>query len=153
MIEAGASLNTLGCPVYYVTAQIDGAVDDPANLVEIVTGDCPEDVNNDGTVGIGDLLMLLAAGGPCWVHRPSCTATTAPVGTEHLREQAGMVCNRRQCTSKRDTETLISVQLQPVVPWQDSCETRGMSQGAKARTVGRRSRGHLDDQGNCPGRS
>ncbi|MHC4414878.1 MAG: right-handed parallel beta-helix repeat-containing protein [Planctomycetota bacterium] len=62
IIDGGATLNTNGCSVYYTTAQVDGAVDDPSNLIQI-TSPCPWDLNGDGTVGISDLLGLLSAWG------------------------------------------------------------------------------------------
>jgi len=69
VVEPGATLNTLGCSVYYVTAQINGVVDDPANLIEL-PAPCPWDCggDNDGNVGIVDFLGLLSqwtTAGPC----------------------------------------------------------------------------------------
>ncbi len=58
IIEAGATLNTNGCPVYYSTLTLNGAVDNPANLIEIVPP-CPADVNGDGFVNVLDLVQLL----------------------------------------------------------------------------------------------
>jgi hypothetical protein len=64
VVEAGATLNTNGCPVYYLTAQVDGTVDDPANLQQInVTPPCPWDLDGDSVVGITDFLILLAQWG------------------------------------------------------------------------------------------
>jgi hypothetical protein len=66
LIEAGATLNTLGCRVYYDTAIVDGAVDDPANLVQIPPP-CPCDcqIVPNGEVDVSDFLALLAQwGGP-----------------------------------------------------------------------------------------
>ena len=69
VVEPGTALNTLGCSVYYVTAQIDGVVDDPANLIAL-PAPCPWDCggDNDGHVGIVDFLGLLSqwtTAGPC----------------------------------------------------------------------------------------
>ena len=49
--------------VYYVTAQIDGTVDDLANLIEL--SPCPWDCggDNDNNVGIVDFLALLSQWG------------------------------------------------------------------------------------------
>jgi len=69
VIEAGAVLNTLGTPVYYDTAIVDGAVDDPANLIPLpppCVWDC-ESVP-DGAVSINDFLALLAQ----WATPGSC---------------------------------------------------------------------------------
>jgi hypothetical protein len=64
VIEVGAVLNTLGCPVYYVTAQIDGAVDDPENLMQLPPP-CPADcaLPPDGVVNVVDFLALLGQWG------------------------------------------------------------------------------------------
>jgi hypothetical protein len=77
VIEAGATLNTLGCPVYYDMATVDGAVDDPANLVRIPRP-CPCDceVTPDGTVDVGDFLMLLAQ----WGTPGTCDCEDPPDG-------------------------------------------------------------------------
>jgi hypothetical protein len=64
VVEAGATLVTGGCPVYYVTAQIAGDVDDPVNLVPIVVSPpCPWDLDGGGGVDVTDFLALLAAWG------------------------------------------------------------------------------------------
>jgi len=64
IVEPAATLNTNGCPVYYLDAQIDGTIDDPFNLVEIVViPPCPADLDGDGNVGITDFLILLAMWG------------------------------------------------------------------------------------------
>jgi len=60
IIETGATLNTNGCTVYYETLALDGAVDDPINLVPleavtICTGDC----DDSGTVDFNDLVSML----------------------------------------------------------------------------------------------
>ena len=60
IIESGATLNTLGCKVYYSTLTLAGAVDNPANLIEIVVvPPCPTDTNNDGVTNVLDLIALL----------------------------------------------------------------------------------------------
>ncbi len=66
IIEAGATLNTNGCKVYYSTLTLDGAVDNPANLMEIVVvPPCPTDTNNDGVTNVLDLIdVLLCFGQP-----------------------------------------------------------------------------------------
>ncbi len=58
IIESGATLNTNGCKVYYSTLTLDGAVDNPANLLEIVPP-CAPDINNDGVTNVLDLINLL----------------------------------------------------------------------------------------------
>jgi hypothetical protein len=64
VVEAGATLITGGCPVYYVTAEIAGVVDEPANLVPIVVSPpCPWDLDGGGGVDVTDFLLLLAAWG------------------------------------------------------------------------------------------
>jgi hypothetical protein len=66
IVEPGATLNTLTCRVYYDTAQIDGVVDDPANLIALPAPclwDCQ--TTPDGEVNIPDFLKMLAEwGGP-----------------------------------------------------------------------------------------
>ena len=63
IIDAGATLNTNGCPVYYETLTNNGSVDDPNNLIQIVQ--CPADLTGDGQVDGADLGLLLGAwGGP-----------------------------------------------------------------------------------------
>ena len=66
IVEAGAMLNTNGTPVYYSTLTLDGAVDNPANLMEIVAvPPCPTDTNNDGVTNVLDLIdVLLCFGQP-----------------------------------------------------------------------------------------
>jgi len=60
IIESGATLNTNGCKVYYSTLTLDGAVDNPANLIEIVVVlPCPTDINNDGVTNVLDLIDVL----------------------------------------------------------------------------------------------
>jgi len=59
IIESGATLNTNGCKVYYSTLTLDGAVDNLANLIEIVVLPCPADANGDGFVNVLDLVDLL----------------------------------------------------------------------------------------------
>jgi hypothetical protein len=61
IIDAGATLNTNGCPVYYETLTNNGSVDDPMNLVQISA--CVADLNDDGVVNGVDLAGLLAAWG------------------------------------------------------------------------------------------
>ncbi|MHC5023716.1 MAG: right-handed parallel beta-helix repeat-containing protein [Planctomycetota bacterium] len=64
IIEPGATLNTLGCPVYYGSLILDGVVDDPANLHEVEPPPpCPADLNGDSGVDVQDLLILLGAWG------------------------------------------------------------------------------------------
>ncbi len=60
IIETGATLNTNGCKVYYSTLTLNGVVDNPANLIEIVVVlPCPADVNGDGFINVLDLVDLL----------------------------------------------------------------------------------------------
>ena len=88
IIDAGATLNTNGCKVYYVTLINDGAVDDPANLVMIGCVDAAQcddgvfctsdacdggtcvndaivygDVNDSGVVDLDDILCVIAGFG------------------------------------------------------------------------------------------
>ncbi|MCA9311532.1 MAG: VCBS repeat-containing protein [Phycisphaerales bacterium] len=67
IIEAGATLNTNGCHVYYETLVLDGAVDDPSNLMPIaaVGGSlaCLGDANADAVVNFADLEIVLSAWG------------------------------------------------------------------------------------------
>ena len=64
IVDAGATLQTFGCPVYYVHLVLDGAVDDPASLMEIEQPlPCLADANNDNIVDVVDFLALLAACG------------------------------------------------------------------------------------------
>ena len=73
VIESGATLNTNGCKVYYSTLTLDGAVDNPANLIEIVVVlPCPTDINNDGVTNVLDLIDLLLCFGQPAV--PGCEA-------------------------------------------------------------------------------
>ncbi len=58
IIDAGASLQTTGCKIYYETLQLDGFVDSPGNLIPITA--CPGDVNGDDVVNLTDLATLLA---------------------------------------------------------------------------------------------
>jgi hypothetical protein len=61
IIDAGATLNTNGCPVYYETLILNGSVDDPANLIQIAQ--CEADFNGDGQVDGADLGLLLGSWG------------------------------------------------------------------------------------------
>ncbi|MHC4383964.1 MAG: right-handed parallel beta-helix repeat-containing protein, partial [Planctomycetota bacterium] len=66
VVDAGAVLNTNGTQVYYVSLTLDGTVDDPANLAQIVsTPPCPWDCATpaDGQVSVVDFLALLAQWG------------------------------------------------------------------------------------------
>ena len=73
IIDSGATLNTNGCTVYYSTLTLDGAVDNPANLIEIVVVlPCPTDINNDGVTNVLDLISLLLCFGQPAV--PACEA-------------------------------------------------------------------------------
>jgi hypothetical protein len=79
IIDAGATLNTNGCRVYYDSAQIDGDVDDPANVVAIVViPPCPCDCEAvpDSTVDVGDFLALLAQ----WGTPGTCDCEDPPDG-------------------------------------------------------------------------
>ena len=60
-IDAGATLNTNGCPVYYETLTNNGSVDDPNNLIRIAG--CPADFTGDGQVNGADLGLLLGSWG------------------------------------------------------------------------------------------
>ena len=60
-IEAGATLNTGDCVVYYESLSNSGSVDNPANLIELAMTSCPADFNGDSTVDSGDLAILLAS--------------------------------------------------------------------------------------------
>ena len=62
IVNAGATLNTGGCPVYYETLVLNGLVDDPLNLIALPL--CLADVNKDSSVNVTDLLLLLGAWGP-----------------------------------------------------------------------------------------
>jgi hypothetical protein len=61
IIDAGATLNTNGCPVYYETLTNNGTVDDPANLIQIAQ--CAADLTGDGQVDGADLGLLLGSWG------------------------------------------------------------------------------------------
>jgi hypothetical protein len=61
IIDAGATLNTNGCPVYYETLTNNGSVDDPANLIQIAQ--CAADLTGDGQVDGADLGLLLGSWG------------------------------------------------------------------------------------------
>ena len=66
IIESGARLNTLGCPVYYVTLTLNGEVDDPDNLIELgpCNSACVWDIDLSGDVRVPDLVKLLSCWGP-----------------------------------------------------------------------------------------
>ncbi len=73
VIESGATLNTNDRPVYYSTLTLDGVVDNPANLMEIVVVlPCPTDINNDGVTNVLDLIDLLLCFGQA--ADPGCEA-------------------------------------------------------------------------------
>jgi len=60
IIEAGATLNTNGCAVYYETLTLDGAVDNPMNLVPLTAvAACPGDCDESGVVDFNDLVSML----------------------------------------------------------------------------------------------
>ncbi|MCZ6611479.1 MAG: hypothetical protein O6941_02495, partial [Planctomycetota bacterium] len=68
IIESGATLNTLGCPVYYVNLTKNGTVDDPANLIALPPPPSTADISGplgpgfpDGCVDAFDLGTLLGA--------------------------------------------------------------------------------------------
>ena len=61
IIDAGATLNTNGCPVYYETLTNNGSVDEPANLIQIAQ--CEADLTGDGQVDGADLGLLLGSWG------------------------------------------------------------------------------------------
>ncbi len=63
-IDAGATLNTEGCRIYYNTLVNNGYVDDPANLILIGSG-IPGDLDGDGDVDLTDLAELLGSYGSC----------------------------------------------------------------------------------------
>jgi hypothetical protein len=69
-LAPGSTLNTLGCAVYYETAQIDGTIDDPANVI-MLPPPCPWDCDGSGDqqVSVTDFLSILAqwgqVGAPC----------------------------------------------------------------------------------------
>ena len=60
IIEAGATLNTNGCPIYYVTLVLDGNVDDAGNLVQI-QGGLLGDMNCDGALDFDDVAPFVLA--------------------------------------------------------------------------------------------
>ncbi len=84
IIESGATLNTNGHKVYYATAQIDGDVDLPFLLIQLTPPPpCPWDCGNeDGVVGIVDLLTLLAQ----WGGTGACDFDGGVVGITDLLE-------------------------------------------------------------------
>ncbi|MCP3904113.1 MAG: hypothetical protein GY715_10815 [Planctomycetes bacterium] len=66
IIDEGAMLSTNGCHVYYGDAQVDGSIDDPANVIPIeFTPPCPWDLNGNGQVDFADILAVIGAWGPC----------------------------------------------------------------------------------------
>ena len=76
VIDAGATLNTGGCTVYYESLTLNGMVDEPLNLIALPA--CPADGDDDGTVGILDFLAVLADWGPCG---PTCPTDSDGDGT------------------------------------------------------------------------
>jgi hypothetical protein len=94
VIEAGAVLNTLGCPVYYVTAQIDGEVDDPENLIQLPPP-CPADcaLPPDGVVNVVDFLALLAD----WGGTGPCDCADGGDGTVNVVDFLAMLANWGPC--------------------------------------------------------
>ncbi len=63
-IDAGATLNTIGCRIYYNTLVNDGLVDQPENLILIGSG-IPGDLDGDGDVDLSDLAEFLGSYGSC----------------------------------------------------------------------------------------
>ena len=59
IIDAGSVLNTNGCPVYYETLTIEGVVDDPANLIQIIGACSIADLDADGDIDVFDLITFL----------------------------------------------------------------------------------------------
>ena len=59
VIEEGGTLTTGGCRIYTRSAQIEGEVDNPEDIV--VISNCPGDIDANGTVDSADLGLLLAA--------------------------------------------------------------------------------------------
>ena len=80
IIDAGATLNTNGCTVYYDTLTLNGLVDEPVNLIALPA--CVADSDDDGNVGIEDFLAVLANWGPCGVPCPSDSDGDGNVGIE-----------------------------------------------------------------------
>ena len=70
VVEAGAVLNTNGCPVYYSALVLNGVVDDPTNLIRV---NLP-DIDGDGVVGPADLSILIEAWGACPALPEPCPA-------------------------------------------------------------------------------
>ncbi len=58
-IDAGATVNTNGCRIYYNTLVNNGVVDQPENLILIESG-IPGDLDGDGDVDLSDLAQLLS---------------------------------------------------------------------------------------------
>ena len=82
IIDAGATLNTNGCLVYYETLALNGLVDDPLNLIALPL--CLADVNDDNSVNVTDLLSLLAAWGSCGAPCPPDINTDGSVNVTDL---------------------------------------------------------------------
>jgi hypothetical protein len=92
IVEAGATLNTNGCPIYYgEEAIIDGDVDDIDNILETeppVEGD----INGDGVVNIQDLLALIDQWGVC-DDPDNCTADLTGDGLVNIQDLLSLLDN------------------------------------------------------------
>jgi hypothetical protein len=95
VVEAGATLNTLGHPVYYDTATLDGAVDDLSNLGQL-SPPCPCDCEDttDGTVDVGDFLALLAQ----WGTPGTCDCEDPPDGAVDVGDFLALLAAWGNCS-------------------------------------------------------
>ena len=89
VVEAGAVLNTNGCPVYYNTLVLNGVVDDPTNLIRV---NFP-DIDGDGVVGAADLSILIAAWGACPALPEPCPADINGDGSVNVSDLLALLAN------------------------------------------------------------
>ena len=83
LIDAGATLNTGGCRIYYNTLVNDGIVTNPEDVIQLLAMS-PGDLDCDGDVDFDDIdpfVLALAAKRDTWVRIPIASGSMPTVTT------------------------------------------------------------------------
>ncbi|MCH8344445.1 MAG: hypothetical protein IH983_10705, partial [Planctomycetes bacterium] len=106
-LKAAHDANDAGCIVGWGRLEVEpGVFENHAFLLY----ECPADLDGDAVVGIGDLLALLAAFGPCPDPPDPCPADLNGDGTVDTLDMLQLLANWGTCCAGRNTSPPQTVQ-------------------------------------------